>query len=131
MSGLLERVLLHEGFEAKPYQDHLGNWTFGHGLTFITKEESEYIVDKRLTEFAQQHIHDRPWLRQRPPVVLEVITEMAYQMGYLGTQKFTKMWAGIYSEDYVTAAIEMLDSRWANQTPERANELADLIREAA
>ena len=57
--NLLERVLTHEGFEARPYQDHLGNWTFGHGLTFITKDESQYIVDKRLADFTERHISKR------------------------------------------------------------------------
>ena len=128
--NLLERVLGHEGFERRPYQDHLGNWTFGHGLTFITKEESEYIVDKRLAEFTEQHMSKREWIVDRPPVVLEVVTEMAYQMGFAGTNAFINMWFALYDKNYSRAADEMLDSRWAKQTPERANELANLMRQA-
>ena len=34
----------------------------------------------------------------------------------------------IKEEDWDTAADEMLDSKWAKQTPERANELSSIIR---
>lgn len=129
--NLLDRVLEHEGFERKPYQDHLGNWTFGHGLTFITKDESQYIVDKRLADFTERHISKRAWLADRPPVVLEVVTEMAYQMGFAGTNAFVNMWLALYDKNYTRAATEMLDSRWAKQTSGRANELAELMRSAA
>jgi len=32
-------------------------------------------------------------------------------------------------QDYINAAVEMLDSKWAKQTPNRANGLADIVRE--
>ena len=128
MDDLVDRVLEHEGFERKPYQDHLGNWTFGHGLTFITVEESAHIVEERLADFAAQHLDQRPWLLSHPPVVLDVVTEMAYQMGYAGTNAFVQMWIALLDEDYPRAADEMLDSKWARQTPGRANEMSDLIR---
>ena len=128
--NLLERVLEHEGFRRQVYRDHLGNFTFGHGLTFITKEESEYIVDKRLADFAEQHISKRPWLVTAPPIVLDVVTEMAFQMGFAGTNAFVNMWLALLDREYDKAADEMLDSRWAKQTPERANGLANLMRQA-
>ena len=129
--NILDRVLQHEGFRRQVYRDHLGNLTFGHGLTFITEAESEYIVDKRLANFAEQHISKRPWLVTAPPIVLDVVTEMAFQMGFAGTNAFVNMWFALYDQNYSRAADEMLDSRWAKQTSERANELADLMREAA
>ena len=53
---------------------------------------------------------------------------MAYQMGLEGVLNFKKMWAAIEVDDYVTAAAEMINSRWAMQTPARANRLADRMR---
>ena len=38
------------------------------------------------------------------------------------------MWAALDSKDYEPAAAEMLDSKWARQTPERAEELAEIMR---
>jgi lysozyme len=34
------------------------------------------------------------------------------------------MWKALKVPDYQTAAIEMLDSRWAKQTPNRAGEMS-------
>ena len=39
------------------------------------------------------------------------------------------MWQALENFDYVQAAVEMLDSRWAKQTPNRAQELAKRMGE--
>lgn len=49
-----------------------------------------------------------------------VILSMSYQLGTSGVKRFKKMWAALEVGDYDTAAVEMLDSRWARQTPQRA-----------
>ena len=128
MAELLDRVLHHEGFETKPYQDHLGIWTFGHGLTFITEEESKTIVDARITDYLLRIVQTHDWLLRRPKDVTEVLVEMCYQLGWTGCHNFKKMWAALENEDYEIAANEMLDSKWAIQTPTRALELAQIIR---
>ena len=43
--------------------------------------------------------------------------------------KFKKMIANMIDKDWKGAATEMLDSLWAKQTPNRANRLADIVRE--
>ena len=50
-----------------------------------------------------------------------VLISMAYQMGTDGLLKFKRMIAAMKAEDYETASTEGLDSRWAIQTPVRAN----------
>lgn len=57
-----------------------------------------------------------------------VLTEMVFQMGIAGVRKFTKMLDAISRNDFDGAADAMLDSKWAHETPERANRLADLMR---
>ena len=64
-----------------------------------------------------------------PPEVKGVIIEMCYQIGYAGVMKFKKMIANMKDINWKGAADEMLDSLWARQTPERANRLADIVRE--
>ena len=58
----------------------------------------------------------------------EVLVEMAYQMGVGGLFKFKRMWAALAVGAYSGAAHEMLDSRWAKQTPKRAKELAEIMQ---
>ena len=55
----------------------------------------------------------------------EVLCEMIFQMGYSGVGKFKNMIKALQNNDTKTASIEMLDSRWAKQTPNRAKELSD------
>jgi len=57
-----------------------------------------------------------------------VLIEMVFQLGVGGVSKFKKMWSALQEQDYNKASIEMLDSRWAKQTPSRANSLASIMR---
>jgi lysozyme len=52
---------------------------------------------------------------------------MVFQLGVGGVSKFKAMWKALEENDYTTASIEMLDSRWAKQTPTRAENLADIM----
>ena len=44
--------------------------------------------------------------------------------------QFKKTQQALKNKDYQTAANEMLDSKWANQTGRRAQKLAQMVREA-
>ena len=57
-----------------------------------------------------------------------VILSMAFQMGGRGLRKFKKFLAAVEEGDWDTAAEEMLDSRWAKQTPKRCQELSAWMR---
>lgn len=56
-----------------------------------------------------------------------VLIEMVFQLGINGVRKFVKMLDAIARNDFIGAANEMRNSRWAQQTPERAGRLADLM----
>jgi len=57
-------------------------------------------------------------------VAEEIIIEMIFQLGKTGVSKFRNMWKALSALDYSTAASEMLDSRWAKQTPNRAQAMS-------
>jgi lysozyme len=57
-----------------------------------------------------------------------VLISMAYQMGVHGLLKFKKMLSAILHENWREAAKEGLDSRWAKQTPSRANRHMEVMR---
>ena len=57
-----------------------------------------------------------------------VVTEMIYQMGYDGVSKFKKTLEYMENGQWEFASKEMLDSKWAIQTPDRADELSKLIK---
>ena len=55
---------------------------------------------------------------------------MIFQMGFTGVSKFKNMIKALQNHDYKQASIEMLDSRWAKQTPNRAKELSSHMASA-
>ena len=60
-----------------------------------------------------------------------LIIEMVFQLGGNGVSKFRKMWQALQQDppDYAEASVQMLDSRWAKQTPNRAKEMADHMKQ--
>lgn len=128
---LLSRVIEHEGFESVAYPDPLSGkepYTFGHGLTYITKDESIVILKSRLVQIGYDLEKMYPWAKDLDSEVCGVMIEMAYQMGVTGFSKFKLFLAALHVGDHNEAAKQMLDSRWARQTPSRAMNLADIVR---
>ena len=126
---LIERIGANEGFRSKPYQCSEDVWTIGHGLTWITEEESSSILTGRISSLHLKLLDDLDWYKDMPPEVKGVIIEMCYQMGFTGFCKFKRAIANMKDHNWKDAATEMLDSKWAKQTSNRANQLADIVRE--
>ena len=127
--SLIEMIKKHEGFRGMPYEDTRGYPTIGYGTKLpITEEEAELLLKHRLDEKILKLSEKESFYLDLPERAQEVIANMAYQMGVGGVLRFKKMWAALKEGDYKKAANEMLDSRWAKQTPNRAKELAEIIR---
>ena len=127
--ALIERIGVNEGFRRKPYQCSEGVWTIGHGLTWITEEESLSILTGRISQLHLQLLDDLDWYKSMPPEVKGVVIECVFQLGFTGFCKFKKAISNMKDHNWKGAADEMLDSLWAKQTPSRANQLADIVRE--
>ena len=56
-----------------------------------------------------------------------VLIEMIFQMGSKGVAKFVNFLDAAAEGDWQKAHDEMLNSRWAKQTPERAEKLAKIF----
>ena len=132
MDNLIKSIEKHEGFVGNSYKDHLGFDTIGFGTKLpLTKEESRLILKHRLDKMMQDIKIRKPWFDRLPSEAKSILSEMAYQMGVGGLMNFKKMWDAILTNDYERAAKEMLDSRWAIQTPKRAKELSDKMKNLA
>ena len=126
---LVERIAKNEGFESKPYKCSEGVLTIGHGLTYITEEESLHILAGRISQLHLRLLDSQDWYKNLPPEIQGVIIEMCFQMGVYGMLKFKKMITNMKDSNWKGAADEMLDSLWARQTPNRANRLSEIVRE--
>ena len=120
---LLASVVEHEGFRAYPYKDTQGVTTIGHGLTWISEPESLTVVQARLSELGD-HLNGRlNFFKVLPGTVQDCLIEMAYQMGVEGLLQFNNMLHSMATEDWVAASEHGMESLWAVQTPERAQEM--------
>ena len=128
MQNLLKSIISHEGFSSRPYPDPITKgvpFTFGHGLTYLTEGESIEIVKNRIVTIRSQISTFYPPFSNFPDEVKDIITEMAYQMGVTGLLQFKDTLHHILNKDYVQASKNMLASKWAKQTPKRAQTLAN------
>ena len=138
VAALCASLVLHEGVRTDIYLDHLGNKTVGIGH-LIEPHEEEYSMpvgtylpyDRVIQLFASDceeayrgALRVVDGIDEYPQDIQNIITEMVFQMGTAGVLKFRNMRAALEQRDYATAANEMLDSRWARQTPSRAEDLA-------
>ena len=137
---LLESVKKHEGYRNKVYLDTLGKRTVGVGHLCVEdfwehdKEYEEDFLMDILKKDLQQAIRQADSMCEGLKISEDakiIIIEMIFQLGGTGVSKFRKMWQALQQDppDYAEASVQMLDSRWAKQTPNRAKEMARLMSE--
>ena len=131
--SLLDRIKHHEGFRAKVYQCTEGYDTIGYGFAIkdleLNEDISEMILMQKLDNLMTRIGKTFVWWRSADSTVKDVVVEMCYQLGVSGFSKFKKTIDHLENKRYSKASAEMLDSRWAKQTPNRALELSNLIKE--
>ena len=99
------------------------------GLIFpLTKSEAEYILQFRLNQKISAILEEKPIILRFPQEKQEVIFEMIYQLGTRGVLNFKMMWLALEDFHFQEASQEMLLSRWATQTPKRAEKLANQMK---
>ena len=139
---LLESVKKHEGYRNKVYLDSLGKRTVGVGHLCVEdfwedgKEYEESFLMDILQKDLQGSIDGAEELCEGLKISDDakiLIIEMIFQLGKKGVSKFRNMWKALQQDppQYDVAATEMLDSRWAKQTPNRAKEMSNHMRDCA
>ena len=136
MDRLLASVKKHEGYRNKVYLDTLGKRTVGVGHLCVEefweddKEYEEKFLMDILEADLKNAINGAERLCSNCPdiddLAKEIIIEMVFQLGETGVSKFKNMWKALEQNppEYSVAASEMLDSRWAKQTPNRAGAMS-------
>ena len=141
IEALREQLKVDEGVKYEIYKDHLGYPTFGIGH-LITEDDPEHgepngteISEDRVNEVFESDVSKFvdeakilfPDLDDLPEIAQQVIVNMAFNMGRPRLSKFKNFIAGVNDRDWVRAAEEMMDSRWADQVGARATRLRNLI----
>ena len=131
--SLIDNIKESEGFRSKVYQCTEGHDTIGYGFAIkdlvLSRDMCDTILETKVAELKLIVNQKIPFIEDLPEIVQEVLYEMYYQMGN-SLFKFKKTLKHLEMGDYRLAAKEMLDSRWAVQTPNRAKKLSDIVKYA-
>ena len=130
--SLIEEIKRHEGYSKKVYKDTLGYDTIGIGFLVASLELDEDVCDtileRRLISNERVLQNKLQWYKDQPQLVKNILQNMYYQLGNK-LFNFVKTLHYIENCKYRAGAIEMLDSLWAKQTPNRAKELSKTLSE--
>tara|TARA_R100000541_G_C1867080_1_gene80205 strand:- start:321 stop:761 length:441 start_codon:yes stop_codon:yes gene_type:complete len=140
---LVKELILDEGYIYEIYKDHLGYLTFGVGHLVLNtdkeygKEVGTPVSEERIIECLNNDVDivceelDRNlyWWRELNDNKQRVMVNMCFNLGYPRLSKFKKFLAAMEVHDFETAAIEMMDSKWANQVGLRAERLKKRVLE--
>tara|TARA_R110002012_G_scaffold39403_4_gene109016 strand:- start:356 stop:847 length:492 start_codon:yes stop_codon:yes gene_type:complete len=152
-SQLLDMLIRDEGLELKVYKDTLGIDTIGAGrnlrdrpltvaqLQHLGLSDMQDLYDNGITLYGARYIlridvdiAERELITAHSCVEFlnaprqMVCVNMAFNLGVPRLKLFINMWSAIHRKDYDRAAVEMLDSRWAEQVKGRATRLSDIMR---
>tara|TARA_R110002020_G_scaffold409840_1_gene619572 strand:+ start:289 stop:705 length:417 start_codon:yes stop_codon:yes gene_type:complete len=129
---LLNQIKQHEGFKSRVYKCTEGYDTIGYGFAVkdlvIDEDIADLILMRKLDTLQQRIASVFGWFFNSPQEIKDVVTNMCYQLGLSGFSKFKKTIYYLETEQYEEASVEMLDSLWAKQTPNRAKELSEIVR---
>lgn len=142
---IIEQLTLEEGYKLKRYKCTEGHWTIGKGYNLdanslkLSQEEINHLVtygcsaeraDAMLMDcvklFCLPECQKYPFWDELCDVRKYVLIGMIYQMGSI--KSWTHTLDALKNKKYPLAAAQMLQSKWAKQTPNRAVRLADMMK---
>ena len=131
--SLIESIKKHEGYVGVVYKDSLGIDTIGYGFAIkdleLDADICDIILERKLKALQDMIKIKFKWYGYMPQEIKDVVMEMCYQLGVGGFSKFKKTIAYLQNQQFHDASVEMLDSLWAKQTPNRAKELSNRVKE--
>jgi len=137
LDKLQEQLAEDEGCKYEIYLDHLGYKTFGVGhLVRATDPENDMdlgteVSKERVDECFKADIaitiEDCNVLYTNfndiPEEAQLILANMMFNLGRPRLSRFLNLKVAVDDEDWMEASIEMMDSKWARQVPNRAERL--------
>lgn len=144
MPSITSLLQYEEGFREKPYLCSEGYPTVGTGIRIGPKGAAlsnyQFTVPREVDAVWLQSILNKTmrdmFSNERISKAINVLDEartavlvsMAYQMGVAGLAQFKNTLSFIESQRFEDAAVAMLQSKWAKQTPNRAKRHVEQMR---
>ena len=142
LDKLKQELIEDEGCKYEIYLDHLSYKTFGIGhlckATDLENDQdvgtkvSKDRVDECFINDIEKVIDDCTILYDNfytlPEEAQLIIANMMFNLGRTRLSKFSKMHAAVMDANCIEAGIQMEDSKWARQVPNRAERLCGRMR---
>ena len=137
LDKLQEQLAEDEGCKYEIYLDHLGYKPFGVGhLVRATVPENDMEVGSEVSKERVDEcfktdiaitIEDCNVLYTNfndiPEEAQLILANMMFNLGRPRLSRFLNLKVAVDDEDWIEASIEMMDSKWARQVPNRAERL--------
>ena len=124
LDKIVDMLRKHEGFRLYPYHCSEEKLTIGIGRNLedrgITEEEAIYLLQNDIKKVHKEL--DKNWKvwRTLPEKARMVCIDMCFQMGITGFMSFKETRQLIELNKWIDASEELLRSKYAIQTPNRA-----------
>jgi lysozyme len=130
MKRLIAMLQRHEGLRLKPYLCTADKLTIGYGRNLedmgISEGEATYLLQTDIDRcYSELKVFN--WFHELDQIRQEALVSMLFNLGLPRFLSFKKMIARLIAKEYSQAAEEIINSLYARQVGERANELAYMI----
>ena len=130
MNDLISMLKRHEGLRLKPYLCTADQLTIGYGRNLESMGISRYEAEVMLVSDIERCYNELEvfgWFVGLDVVRQEAMVDLLFNLGLPRLLGFKKMIRHLSNKEYSQAAAELLNSRYAIQVGDRANELAYML----
>ena len=130
MNNLISMLKRHEGRRLKPYLCTADKLTIGYGRNLddngISEDEALYLLQNDI-DACYSELNVFNWFQELDQVRQQALVDMRFNLGLPRFLSFKKMIARLIAKEYSQAAEEIINSLYAKQVGDRANEIAYMI----
>ena len=130
MNKLISMLKRHEGRRLKPYLCTADKLTIGYGRNLddngISEDEALYLLQNDI-DACYSELNVFNWFQELDQVRQQALVDMRFNLGLPRFLSFKKMIARLIDKEYSQAAEEIINSLYAKQVGDRANEIAYMI----
>jgi len=133
MSKLSDQLRVHEGVRKHVYLCSAGYETIGVGRNIadsglgLSDDEIDYLLENDITR-CRKELETYSWFSDLDEVRQDALINMCFNLGLSRLANFKNALSSMGVGAYADAAEHFLDSRWASQVGNRAQEVAHMIR---
>jgi len=128
--NITDMLIQDEDLKLKLYKCTGDKWTIGVGRNLeangISESEARFMLMNDIQR-CERGLMSSATFNALDNVRQMAIINMSFQLGVNGCFAFRKMWAALDLKEWQAAHDEALNSRWAQQTPNRAKRIAQVL----